>query len=106
MRRIEGIQERAKGRSQRSNAVSPIGRQQRHGSRSRLACHVMRELEARFVGRVEIIYQQNHWALCCQPQKERHRSIEERPLFSLWIAHPQPLEMGNGVLLRRTLVLG
>ena len=64
------------------------------------------ELEARFVGRVEIIYQQNHWALCSQPQKERYRSIEERPLFSLWIAHPQPLEMGNGVLLRGTLVLG
>src|SRR6266571_3599413 len=86
---VKRIEEGTKGCHHRSSDVGTIGCQQNQGGRSGLSRQVMEELEARVIGRVKVIYQEDDRTVCCEADEEGGSRLEQRPLFLLWIARTQ-----------------
>src|SRR5712691_8978684 len=103
---VKRIEEGAKGRPHRSSYVGTIGCQQNHGGHLCLSRQVMEELETRVIGRVKVIYQEDDRTVCCEVDEEGGSRLEQCSMFLLWIARTQSFEVGNGILVERTLVFG
>src|SRR6266702_3451966 len=73
---VKRIEEGTKRCHHRSSYVGTIGCQQNHGGRSCLSRQVMEELEARVVGRVKVIYQEDDRAMRCEVDEEGCSRLE------------------------------